>query len=72
MFHVAEFCGAVDHHVYIVARIGDDGIIDDATVDVSDEGETARAGGEAGDVADHYFLEEGYAVFSVPTDLAMR
>lgn len=53
----------------VITRVDNNGIVDDTSVGVCDEGEEAGVGCEAFDVSDDYFFDEIRAIFSVPTDL---
>ena len=76
MLHVAVLAGAVDHLVatshrqatrlLVVASVGDDGIIDNATVLLADERQSSLRGLEGVHVAHEDSLEELHSVLARP------
>jgi hypothetical protein len=69
MLHVTKFRGTVDDHVDVIAGIGNDGIVKNATLVVCDQTQTTVAWGETSNVSDDQSFQKLDAILAVPTNL---
>mmetsp|Transcript_12125 Transcript_12125/g.40458 ORF Transcript_12125/g.40458 Transcript_12125/m.40458 type:complete len:444 (-) Transcript_12125:49-1380(-) len=67
---IAVLAGAIHDHVDVVARVGEDGVVDDAAFRVDEKGQFAFLFLKAPDIPDEHALQELDAVLARPLDLA--
>mmetsp|Transcript_5459 Transcript_5459/g.8982 ORF Transcript_5459/g.8982 Transcript_5459/m.8982 type:complete len:307 (+) Transcript_5459:363-1283(+) len=69
VFHVTKLGGTIDYHVHIVSFLGNDGIIQNATIFVCDQTQTSLTRCQAVNIAQDDAFQECHTVLAVPFNL---
>lgn len=69
MLHVSKFRRAIDHHVDVIAGIGNDRVVENAAVGICHQTEQAAARAQSTNVAADNALQKSDAVRAVPANL---